>query len=90
MNFQGVRERAEQEKADALEEARVEREALKEALEQEQRDTGPPSYYPDGLPYLFADKRSQRRAEQEERFYGPIDDYAAFLDTAPPYEQLIQ
>lgn len=90
MNPQEVRERAEQEKADALEEARVEREALKEALELEQRDTGPPSYYPDGRPYLFADERSQRRAGEEERFYGSIDDYAAFLDTAPPFEQLIR
>jgi len=78
------KERAEQEAADQVEERRVARED--EAFRAEE-EKPLPSF---ARSYIFADERSQRRAEQAERFYGPIDDYAAFLDRAPPYEQLIR
>jgi len=93
MNPQEARERAEQEVADQAEEERVAREDKIWLEEFEARMQGLAPYRvirPYERPYLFADGRSQRRAEEEERFYGPIDDYAAFLDQAPPYEQLIQ
>ena len=88
------KERAEQEAADQIEEERVAREdRVWEGREIQKGSRLPHSSIPGCVacqPYLFADEGSQRRAEEEESFYGPIDDYAAFLDQAPPYEQLIR
>lgn len=85
------KERAEQEAADQVEEERVARTAPREeaelAEEAAQRKLAP---YPTIPPYLFADECSQRRAEEEARFYDPIDDYAAWQGMAPPNEQLFR
>lgn len=78
---QEARERAEEEAADQAEERRVAREdeawRRKQAWEPdpgaEVRDFRCP-------PYLFADERSQRRAEEEARQERPLDDYAAWTD----------
>lgn len=97
MNFQEAKERAQQEKADALEEARVEREDKQWLAESEERRAlhyfglvTDDALYPPMPPYIFASERSQRRAEEEAAFYEPIDDYAAWQDQAVGAEQLFR
>jgi len=72
-------ERAEQEAADRVEERRVAGEDAKwqRACEAASAAGVSVSTLP---PWLFADERSQRKAEDEARFAGPIDDYAAWQD----------
>jgi hypothetical protein len=81
MNSQEARERAEQEAADQAEERRVVREEASVARLRKAVDDGICHQLDYRIPpYLFADERSQRRAEDEARFYGPIDDYARWQD----------
>jgi hypothetical protein len=72
-----ARERAEQEAADRAEEARVRREEVVWAQEEEERES--PHFVhpmPDMPPWLFADERSQRKAEAMAREERPWDDYS--------------
>lgn len=80
------KERAEQAAADQAEEERVAREERRyeeetQAEELRLRDKG---LLP---PYVFADEHSQCRAEDEERYYSKLDDYAAWQDEAVGAEQ---
>lgn len=83
MNPQEARERAEQEAADRAEEERVAREdkVWQEEQNREERDfAGIVSRYAPGSnlmpPWLFADERSQRKAEAMAREERPWDDYS--------------
>lgn len=77
MSPQEARERAEQEAADRLEEKRVAREDAQWALRHKKR---PLSREEIALclipPWLFADERSQRKAEVMAREERPWDDYS--------------
>lgn len=77
MNPQEARERAEQEAVDQAEEERVAREGAQWALHHEER---PLSQEEIALclipPWLFADERSQRKAEAMAREERPWDDYS--------------
>lgn len=78
MNPQEARERAEQEAADRIEEERVAREdkIWQEAeLAREHESDLLPSH-PPMPPWLFADERSQRKAEAMAREERPWDDYS--------------
>lgn len=60
----------------------------REEVERESRD--PRQLYSLLPPWLFADERSQRRAEAEARRSEKLDDYAAWQDEAVGAEQRFQ
>lgn len=79
MNLQEARERAEQEAADQVEEERVAREDAAWRVDQEGRGIYSRSLgqvYPPLPPWLFADERSQRKAEAMAREERSWDDYS--------------
>lgn len=87
------KERAEQKAADQAEERRVARQDQAWQEDQEQRlwgDRSPLPPIPPMPPWLFADERSQRRAEREARQDRSLDDYAAWQGMAPSPEQLFR
>lgn len=77
MNPQEARERAEQEAADQIEERRVAREVKTwEEVEMFKPERLGPTCHRPIPPWLFADKRSQRKAEAMAREERPWDDYS--------------
>lgn len=76
------------EEAEAIEEARIEREAVVWAEEEAARAVLRPAMgYPPLPPYIFADERSQRRTELLRDGSSGMDDYAAWQDEAVGAEQ---